>query len=351
MVNSTNNSSGKSWLSPPADVEPALRIRNQIILPIFITFGVIANTFTFYVVTRPKPRTLYFNLYIQVMSLLDLLGFIMRLPIAFDDEYCGYSQYSMAFYMTHFGWLIINMLRGINSYVLVFLSLDRFIGIWWPDTFRNMKDSKIGTILLILTSVLVFFTTYIPWTTRFLKVSPDEQQWFMNWKNPDQPKSMAFRFFRHYSTLIITVLPSILIAGLNIGIVIGFFKKNIYGKESIGSSKQTAKTQRFYHTIAVLLLNASYAICCFPYAVVSIYIETGTCYSKSTYGEVTMLYLLESLSSLWSILNMLIFFLLTKEYISELKKMFKTLPLFKNYITESTQASHYINDSVLNCDP
>ncbi|CAL4065139.1 unnamed protein product [Meganyctiphanes norvegica] len=342
MRNSTDFWSTMS-LSPPPEVEPALRIRNQIILPIFITFGIIANTFTFFVSTRPKLRSVHFNLYIQVLSLLDLLGFISRLPMVFDDEYCGYYHYSMAFYMTHFGWIIVNFLRAVSSYVLVFLSLDRFIGIWFPDRFRGTKGTNVWKTRLILTAIWVFLTTYIPWTCLLTVRGPDHH-WFIYYSIPYyQTKSIWFRIFKHYSTIALAGFPSICIIGLNIGIAVGFFKKKIYIMDGIGSTDRVAR-KKFYHTIAVLTLNSSFVVCCVPYMVKILYIERGFCYSKSSYAKETEVYLLESLSSLWSILNMVIFFLLNKDYQNELKNICKTLPVIKNYISYSSEDLYASND-------
>jgi len=345
-MNSTNmttlvgmNSTTMPNLSPSEDIEPALRIRNQVILPIFTTLGLCINTFTFFVACRPKPRTLYFNLYVQAISLLDMLGFLLRLPIIFDNEYCGYLKYSMAFYMTYFGWQIINILRAINSYVLVLLSFDRFMAIWFPKSFKNTKGTKRGMKRLIMIASLVFLTDYIPWMTRFLKVSPIGHQWFMNYMNPGQSKEKWFKVFEHYNTFLLTAAPSILVIGLNIGIAVGFFKKKIYTKSH--GKRDRAARKRFYQTIAVLALNGSYAVFCFPYMVTVLYVDRGFCYRTSSYALETMIYLLESLSSLWSISNMLIFFLFNKEYTNEIKKICGTLPFVKNYIPDPSDTSIY----------
>ncbi|CAL4081003.1 unnamed protein product, partial [Meganyctiphanes norvegica] len=258
--NSTDLGNESMLLDPPLDVIPALRIRYQIILPIFITAGIIANTFTFLVATRPKLRGLHVNVYIKVLSLLDLLGFIMRFPMVFDVEYCGYSDYSMAFYMTHLGWFIVNCLRAISSYVLVFLSLDRFRGIWFPITFRNTKGNRKKR--LIISAIWVFLTAYIPWSCFLLKVSGNGHQWYMSYSI-----SSWFRFFQFYSALVTSGFPSICIVGLNIGIAVGF-KKRVYRMWNIGNMNQPMN-KISYHTIAVLALNSSFAVCCFPYMVTS----------------------------------------------------------------------------------
>ncbi|CAL4066598.1 unnamed protein product [Meganyctiphanes norvegica] len=312
------SSSPSLSFSPPFDIIPALRIRYQVILPMVTIFGILANTFTLLVATRPKLRLFHYNLYIQFLSLVDLLGFIMRLPMVFDNEYCVYSHYSMAFYMTHFGWLIVNYFRGISSYVLVFLSLDRFTVIWFPDTFKNTKKTNVGRKRLIFITMLVFLTVYIPWNC-ILKVSGNGHQWMQDYRIPeDQVTRSFYKAFLLYSTLVLAGFPSICVIGLNIGIAVGFFKK-IYGLLDIGNNDQTAK-KKLYHTIAVLALNTSYAVCCFPYMVIVLYIERDRCYSKSTYGKETMVCLFESLSSLWSISNMVVFFLLNKDYKVELKR-------------------------------
>ncbi|CAL4105101.1 unnamed protein product, partial [Meganyctiphanes norvegica] len=321
--NSNSSSSTPSRIySAPLDIVPALRLRYQILLPIFIVFGIVANTLTFLVTTRPKLKSLHYNVYIQALSLLDLMGFIMRLPMVFDDEYCGYSDYTMAIYMTHFGWLLVNYLRAISSYVLMFLSFDRFTGIWLPDTFRNIKGTEVGKKRLIPTAIWVFLTAYIPWAC-FLtaKQNDHHDQWIVSYSiSREQVSSTWFWVFKHYSTLAVTGFPSFCILGLNIGIVIGLLMKNYYKRITILGEDRTAK-KRFYHTIAVLILNLSYAACCFPYLVTMMYIKRGTCYSKSTYSQETVLCLLESLSSLWSILNMVIFFLLNRDYKIELKSI------------------------------
>ncbi|CAL4127376.1 unnamed protein product, partial [Meganyctiphanes norvegica] len=141
----------------PEDVAKVLAIRYHIVFPIFITLGILTNAFCIAVTRRKKLRALHSNAYIQVMAVLDIMSACAYLPFVFDNEFCLYKNYTQAFYFTRFGFIIVNCIRSSGTYILVFLTYDRFLAIWFPQTFQKVKTKgvlkKRLIILLIWISV------------------------------------------------------------------------------------------------------------------------------------------------------------------------------------------------------
>ncbi|CAL4114032.1 unnamed protein product, partial [Meganyctiphanes norvegica] len=90
------------------------------------------------------------NVYMQMMAILDLLQSFAYLPFVFDNEFCLYNSYAYAFYFNHFGWKVLDILNTFNTYVLLFLSYDRFLAIWYPVQFQKVRQQGITKRVLFV---------------------------------------------------------------------------------------------------------------------------------------------------------------------------------------------------------
>ncbi|CAL4217594.1 unnamed protein product, partial [Meganyctiphanes norvegica] len=144
----------------PDEVAAVLKIRFHIVFPVLIVLTIIINAGCILVTMRPKLRAYHCNAYIQLMAILDLLSSIAYLPFVFDNELCLYSSYYYAFYFTHFGLMVADCLRTFSSYVLLFLTYDRFLAIWFPDRFKVIKQKGISKRMFIVGPLLA--VSFIP---------------------------------------------------------------------------------------------------------------------------------------------------------------------------------------------
>ncbi|CAL4130703.1 unnamed protein product [Meganyctiphanes norvegica] len=255
----------------PDEVAAVLKTRFHIVFPVFIVLTIIINAACIMVTMRPKLRAYHCNTYIQLMAILDLLSSFAYLPFIFDNELCLYSSYTYAFYFTHFGWMVTHCLRALSNYVLLFLSYDRFLAIWYPDRFKVIKHKGISRRMFIVGSLLVI--SYIP-VMYIGHVTPQPNNKWLGLAGIKVSNEKWTSFYKPFHFLITCVLPSIMIVGLSMGLIYGIFKKRILGSEGRKRKRQ------FFQTLAVLVLNITYVICIIPYlaAVMTYNIEKGKCY-------------------------------------------------------------------------
>ncbi|CAL4063248.1 unnamed protein product [Meganyctiphanes norvegica] len=324
VENKTAAESGPQYYIPD-DVLSVLQVRYHIILPIFVCLAILVNSFCIAVTRRPKLSSLQCNIYIQMMASLDLMATIAYMPFIFDTELCLYEKYGAAFYFTHFSVHIPNCLRAAITYVMLSLSYDRFLAIWFPLRYKNISKEGILKKRFIFGGIWMVIS-FIPAMT-IGNVSRQSEGLWLGLCGYKYVKSDWVFYYKMYLMLIIGILPIILIIGLNIGLVVGLCTKGI---TKLGPSNK--RNRLLSSTVAVLAINISYVFCCVPYLLTAGFYnrDKGKCYS--TYKTEMTLLIFNSMVLLWSIINILIFFLLNKDYSHEIRKMLECVPYIQNSI-------------------
>ncbi|CAL4163869.1 unnamed protein product, partial [Meganyctiphanes norvegica] len=276
--------------------------------------------------------------YIQMMAILDLLSSFAYLPFVFDKELCLYSSYTYAFYFTHFGWMVADCLRTFSSYVLLFLSYDRFLGIWYPVRFKAIKQKGLSRRMFIVGSLLV--VSFIPVMCIGHVTSQPGEKW-LGLAGIRLSNKTWTPIYKPYLLLIACLLPSMIIVGLSMALIIGIFKKRLFGSKGIKRKRQ------FFQTLAVLVLNITYVMCIIPYlaAVMTYKIEKGKCFGNVK--SETMLFVSHTFILLWSTVNIIIYFLVNKEFLKEAKIALLTLPFLKSDLEDSRKI---IQNMTINID-
>ncbi|CAL4072752.1 unnamed protein product, partial [Meganyctiphanes norvegica] len=290
----------------PEDVSAILRVRQTVVLPVFIVLGLASNIFCIIVTRRPKLRELNINRYLQCMILSDMCTNFAYFPhILFYADTCSLRSYAQAFYKAHLRSPPFYYTKFFTTYILVSLSFDRFTIIWYGTVYDKLKNNVTKRLFIIWAWLTI---SILP--SGFLgEVWLDSNGlWhgvsgFRNTKNP------WFSLYMNYTFYFMVILPSVFLIFLSIGLVVGFIKKGL----------AKSKTRKFRNTIAVLVLNCIYIAIVMTYHIV-VYIQPpkmGDCSYDSK--RIIMTVLCESLMLVWSIVNTLIFFVISKDYRAEAK--------------------------------
>ena len=136
------------------------------VILILAPFGVLANIFTFYVLTKHRPQTSN-TCILRVLSLVDTMVLFMYFSLAL--------QYSLQLDGHLFTLTIVSsqVMQNCSSYVLIVLSLDRCILICYPlharkwCTIRNARRI-LSAMLVVPGPYIVFFMIGIPESILFL---------------------------------------------------------------------------------------------------------------------------------------------------------------------------------------
>ncbi|CAL4176964.1 unnamed protein product, partial [Meganyctiphanes norvegica] len=285
------------------DVYKVLRGYYHVVYPILIAVALVTNLACLLVTCRAKMRTLHVNKYIQMMSILDGLVFIVLLPKCFDTEFCVYSSYGFAFYNTYIDSLGY-IFNTCSRYTLVALSLDRFMVVWCESKYQTWTRGSMKRLLSIFIWIAISYLVPIC-VTHPVKASED------GWLAQEFDKNHThywLGYYKYYLLVTMGMLPSAGLLTLTIGLVVGIIKKVV--RNDLSNRQNTLYSQ----CIAVIVLSVSYVVAVIPYSIViaNHNIKSGKCYSDAETENISHLFL--CLILLWSTLNIVVFFLLNRDY-------------------------------------
>ncbi|CAL4122907.1 unnamed protein product [Meganyctiphanes norvegica] len=304
----------------PEDVAEVLRLRFHFVLPIFVVLAVVTNTLAFILARRPRLNVLHVNQYIKILAILDICSSITFIPHLTDTEFCTYSDHIFALYHTYFGQALTYYFRYISTFLLVSLSLDRFLAIWFNQIFQMIKSHTTTRFVIVWVWITL---SVIPHILLGHISHQKNNQWLVlpGYRNTKHP---WLKVYKMYVVIALGVLPSIALISLSIGLVIGINRnqkssiRNTLAKSRI---RNTSGNRQLNLTIGVLAFNVFYVVSTLPHALLAAKykIGDGGCYSNKK-AE-----LLKSVSNCllmsWTVLNLLIFFAINKNYREELKEI------------------------------
>ena len=302
----------------PEDVIIVLNLRYHIIMPILVAMTLLTNTLALVVARRMNSKKfVHVNTYIKIMCIVEICYAMALIPTLMDTEFCTYKSFIFAFYQSYFVQPGAYYFRHISIYLLVNLSLDRFLAIWFHRSFEFIKRFSIKRFVIFWIWISISIVPHI----LLGNISQlKSQEWLATrgYRNLNHP---WLKTYKAYVIISFVVLPSILLIFLSIGMIIGIKKKVLNSKirrNSIVESKNRHKT----NTFAVLASNAFYVGCIIPFTLlIGIYkVEEGGCYSNITQEKtktVAFCFLM-----LWVIFNPMVFFIIHREYRKQLKAVF-----------------------------
>ena len=258
-----------------------------------------------------------------MLAILDICYTLTLIPHMIDTEYCIYRKYAVAFYYAYFGQPLIYYFRHISIYVLVNLSLDRFLAIWCNQIFQKITCYTTTRFIIIWLWITI---SMIPHILLGDISHQGSDQWVAirgsrNIKNPGLQK-----VYKLYMIIAFGVLPSILLISLTIGMIIGILKKtlmsnrlsgNISKKRQCFSIKNLLANKSLTLTFAVLVFNTFYVGSIIPFILYWNRVEERGCHFKAT-EEMTKSTFFCILMS-WVVLNLWVFFIITTDYRKQLR--------------------------------
>ena len=314
----------------PKDVQEVLEMRFHLILPIMVVMALITNSLTLVVSKRSKLKNLHVNFYIKLLATLDICYSLAIIPYMINTfTFCTFQNFTFALYHTYFAQPIAFYFRHISLYVLLNLSIDRFLAIWFRKIFQKIKcwNTKRFAILVIwitlsiIPHILLGDISYL-----------GNSQWVVirGFQNTIHP---WYNMYKFYSIICFGILPSILLISLSIGLIIGIFKKIIVNPARNNSSLYVSRKRSFSFgrnktadrhinlTIGVLAFNMFYVLTCVaPLAYYNmIKTENAHCYNnlrKENIKSVALFFLL-----FWVDFNLILFMSINRQYRKEFKRV------------------------------
>lgn len=144
--------------------EPLLILKEvayEWILPIVIAVGLIGNILNLIVLSRPflKGAT---KVYLTCLAITDLCVMLTAIPMIFrlSRHFFHQKTYASAFFHAHLELLLSLTFITASIFIVVSLTVDRYLSICLPKTFRNVhttKNAKLVVLGAYLGSILLNF--------------------------------------------------------------------------------------------------------------------------------------------------------------------------------------------------
>lgn len=233
-----------------------------------------------FLLIMPLPYCRYFLL----MILSDFAMTICIIPSIVSQNGCIFWSYGFAFYFAHFGWSLETLFQMLSVYILVWISLDRFMAAWNIPLFsRVYKD---GVILKRMVSTFLFCVL-----SHLHKLIYAEASCLEDDHRTSNCTKFKIRDAVHYEDgffvtkflmcvheISLTWFPVIILAVLNTGLAIKLYSKN--NQNNVISNYRRGKENRAI--INLLCFSFSYIFLSTPISWYIIYFHDleGTCYGK-----------------------------------------------------------------------
>lgn len=206
-------------------------IAYNVVAPVIISFGILTNVLNLLVLTRPSLRGPTFR-YLKWLAVANLLVCVVLLPFTLHSHATP-VPYAAALYFAHIEVPVGNALIASSVYIVVGLSIDRFVAVCYPRKYRNLHSHYVASVRIAL-SFIIAFIMYIPMA--FYKVvvpvggggggaagGGDGQA--LKYVIEENAKVVSTQWFMVYEYLLeicVRFAPAVLLAVLNTWIIIEF---------------------------------------------------------------------------------------------------------------------------------
>ncbi|XP_063850041.1 uncharacterized protein LOC135094150 [Scylla paramamosain] len=132
------------------------------VLPVLVVLGVTGSVASIWVLLQPSLKKVAVNRYFLVLAAYDMALSVFYIPIVVTATGCNFLDYGSALYFAHFGWTTACTFHALGTYVIVFLSLDRFVGVWFPTLFKRLQQPPFGFLHRMVAMVVVCVGVHLP---------------------------------------------------------------------------------------------------------------------------------------------------------------------------------------------
>ncbi|XP_071543960.1 probable G-protein coupled receptor B0563.6 isoform X1 [Panulirus ornatus] len=237
----------------------------QVVFPVLVSLGVVANLLNLIVLSRPAMRGVAYR-YLNHLAVSDLLYLVFNVPFCMRD-FAYISEMKMvskpsAVYYANVGIPLVNMFLTMSEYIVVWLSYDRCLAVCSPRKFSAKQRLEVVRIRCSMSLLLTMFV---------YSLSPLRQTYHCEGveccvtesEYADEPWYMGYEFFREiYSRF----LPAMLVTAFNVAIVVTLkqIKRGREGPDVTNEAREERERRLFFLLMAITVL---FYISAFPSAI------------------------------------------------------------------------------------
>lgn len=245
-----NNTSCLYSDDEPPDVQQLRHVVYGVTMPVILSFGLLVNIFSLLAAARSALNSVTLSYLLSLIS-SNLSLMILAIPwLGYrNSEYSKCHVHSDAFYHAYVEPLLINWMLTFSTYVLLCMSIERYISVSYPGFFRSIhRMSKARAVLI--GSLLLSFLIFVPLFLKHIVVC--SECWRVE-LNTDLNNKTAWQAYIWICQLLARFLPSLALIVLNITTIIKY--RGIIGKRNRMTTDAVSASQ--HNTPNTSLTNLS----------------------------------------------------------------------------------------------
>lgn len=114
-----------------------------VLTPVVVAVGVAVNAFGLYLLRKPRLRVLPSIAYFKLLLSLDVAVLLLSITTIVTLNGCQIHSYLTALYLVHPFFSVYYMLETFSHYVMVWVSYNRFLGLWYFHLFQHAKQPSV----------------------------------------------------------------------------------------------------------------------------------------------------------------------------------------------------------------
>ncbi|XP_047498503.1 uncharacterized protein LOC125045341 [Penaeus chinensis] len=197
---------------------------------VIITITIPLQAITAYTLNKPELKKNPVNRYFLLMILSDFAMTICIIPSVISLNGCVFWSYSFAFYFAHFGWSLETLYQMLSVYILLWISVDRFMAAWNIPLFSRVYKDGVILKRMVATFIFCVFSHLQKFICAEVLCLEGNMTNCTEFKIRDDVhyKNNSFlpKFFMTLHEISLTWFPVIILAVLNFGLAIKLYSKN-----------------------------------------------------------------------------------------------------------------------------
>ncbi|XP_066985912.1 probable G-protein coupled receptor B0563.6 [Macrobrachium rosenbergii] len=238
----------------------------RIVYPLIIVIGVVNSSICIAILQKPKMQLVLANRYFLVLAVIDLAVCVMSIPVATSINGCSINSYGEAIYYGYFCWSFLEILQPLGSYILLFLSFDRFLAVWNFQYYRNHDKNKVfwrRVVIVLVADIVLHIFFFVNVNISCADGHPKPRYVIEDAVRLNKEKTWHVIFVYFHETLV-RWLPWVALAVFNIGLIIAIARGKLSNPDL--SSSNDGKME-FNLTVTLILIICSTVSFTFPEAV------------------------------------------------------------------------------------
>lgn len=225
-----SNASTAAAESAPSSGATIALIAYCYILPTICVIGIVGNVTNLMTLASPRLRAVSY-MYLRALAVADLLCMVFVLMFVSGEimKRIGVelNSYEYAFYQAHFMLSMINWAISAGVFVVIALTLERFISIVFPIHFRSWNSPRRAwrAIAIAFSIPTLLYFPYAVWRHEVLSEEQPDGSIHYRASDSKHTRTVPWQAYELTRETLIRLMPIVILCILNVQIIFAFRKR------------------------------------------------------------------------------------------------------------------------------